>query len=218
MESYRQPGDSDRDVLARYLWNLALCEASYPALQNLEVTLRNTIHAAISTKYKTEFWMLADEPLSDRDYEDVEHSRDAIAQRLPQGREPTAGQIVAELDFGFWTSLLSPYYGYQPKTRQELLWPKLLKPAFPYMTPPAFRSRENLAGRLNHIRKFRNRVFHHEAVWKSSLAHEYAQILEAIGWISPDLQRLTIQISRFPEVLSAGIEPHCLKIDILIRD
>lgn len=44
--AYRPPGGADEDALATYLWNAALSEAFYPALQGVEVALRNAVHAA----------------------------------------------------------------------------------------------------------------------------------------------------------------------------
>ena len=43
-------------ALGTYLWNLALCESLYPALQGIEVTLRNSIHDAASAEFGDEFW------------------------------------------------------------------------------------------------------------------------------------------------------------------
>ncbi len=41
-------GDTDIDIIGRYLWNTALGEALYPSLQGLEIALRNSINMAIS--------------------------------------------------------------------------------------------------------------------------------------------------------------------------
>src|SRR5467141_2132083 len=57
LDAYRQRrirrnvGDSDLEVCADYLWNIALCESLYPVLQWLEVTLRNNLHESISALY-----------------------------------------------------------------------------------------------------------------------------------------------------------------------
>src|SRR5687767_2132954 len=64
LTSYRaHPGESPLDITARYCWNMALAEAMYPALQCLEVALRNAVHDAISAAPFTptgapvgEFW------------------------------------------------------------------------------------------------------------------------------------------------------------------
>lgn len=43
--------ESERTVLARYLYNLALCEALYPVLHTLEIALRNSLDAVLSAEY-----------------------------------------------------------------------------------------------------------------------------------------------------------------------
>lgn len=58
LDGYRQhaPADKDISLLARYLWNVQLCEALYPAIQCLEVTLRNSIHGAATTTFGQADW------------------------------------------------------------------------------------------------------------------------------------------------------------------
>lgn len=70
---------------------------------------------------------------------------------------PEASQIVAELTFGFWTTLLSqPYH--------QGLWAptgtRFVKTAFPYL-PPTPSNRHFVHQRYNAPRLLRNRVMHH---------------------------------------------------------
>ena len=55
---YRQGNENSADLTcyARYLWNTALSESLYPALQGLEVTLRNSLHSAISAAIGSDDW------------------------------------------------------------------------------------------------------------------------------------------------------------------
>ena len=46
LSKYRSGDESDFEVIAKYVWNIALCEALYPALHTLEVALRNAVHQA----------------------------------------------------------------------------------------------------------------------------------------------------------------------------
>ncbi|WP_444945362.1 hypothetical protein ACJJIP_13825 [Microbulbifer sp. VTAC004] len=62
-----------------------------------------------------------------------------------------AGRVIAELSFGFWTSLLDRRY-------KQVLWPRLLKTAFPEM-PRRLRTRNNLSRRFQRICHLRNRIF-----------------------------------------------------------
>ena len=56
LEVYRLVGDGDLEVLAKYLWNVALCESFYPTLQTLEVGLRNRLHGVLTIHHRTEYW------------------------------------------------------------------------------------------------------------------------------------------------------------------
>lgn len=40
-----------QELVARYLWNMALCEALYPSLHAIELALRNTISSAAERMY-----------------------------------------------------------------------------------------------------------------------------------------------------------------------
>jgi len=44
LDAYRQDGVPPATTLARYLWNMALCESLYPPLQMAEIALRNSLH------------------------------------------------------------------------------------------------------------------------------------------------------------------------------
>ncbi len=93
------------------------------------------------------------------------------------------GRVVAELKLGFWVSLLSTNY-------EQRLWPKLLPTVFPYL-PRSKRTRSTVAGRFQEIRRLRNRVSHHEPIYRSkTLAQHYRNIEEAIGWMVPPLLSL----------------------------
>ncbi|MGI5835784.1 MAG: hypothetical protein ACOX87_04740, partial [Chloroflexota bacterium] len=141
-ESYRRSDtEEDIDILACYLWNLALCEALYPCLQGLEVALRNSINIAATEAFGNHHWFDCPSILKSREQAKVAD----VKARLRQKPGPiNIGRVVAELNFGFWTSLLDARY-------EQILWPKLLKPAFPHM-PNRLRTRKALSGRLNHIR------------------------------------------------------------------
>jgi hypothetical protein len=197
-EAYRLRSDeTDGTALARYLWNVALCEALYPSTHMLEVALRNAVHREASKRFGSPNWLDPDSAecvLLDRECEKVR----AASRQLKRHQSPrTPDRLVAELSFGFWTSLLSVAY------EQRLIVP-IIAEAFPEL-PRRIRTRNTLAGRFNYIRKLRNRVAHHEPIWnRPSLQRDHAQIVEAIGWMSPGLQRILGALDRFPKVYMDG--------------
>ncbi len=186
---------SDSQVFGRYAWNMTLSESLYPSLQLLEITLRNTLHRAASTAYGQATWFDITGVLQHN------HERDAVSKAkatLAQQHKPLdASRIVAEVNFGFWTSLLDRRY-------EQTLWPRLLKLAFPHM-PRQLRTRANLSKRFHRVRQLRNRVFHHEPIWHwHDLAQQHHDILEAISWIEPAAQELIQIVDRFPNVYTQG--------------
>ena len=56
LDAYRQDGVSPATTLARYLWNMALCESLYSPLQMAEIALRNSLHHFLSARCKTPAW------------------------------------------------------------------------------------------------------------------------------------------------------------------
>ena len=196
LRPYRQGVDSEPRVYARYLWNTALCESLYPALNGLEIALRNSIHDAICQLVGKEFWF--EDILVENGVEQFEEIKDRLSER---NKLLTPGQIVSDSNFGFWTHLFNKAY-----ESKGILWPALLQSVFPY-APAKIRTRKEFSRRLNKFRELRNRVFHYEPIWyRQDLPTTHQQIVEVVGWISPEKQSLVQLIDRFPAVHSQGIE------------
>lgn len=210
LDSYRADvSEPTAEVLARYAWNVTLSEALYPSLQALEVTLRNAVHAAVTARFQDELWFFSDEPriLKERERAKAEAARRELGRR---GKRETPGRIVAELNFGFWTSLFDSRY-------EQTLWPKLLKPVFPQATNRQ-RARKALSIRLNRIRRLRNRVFHHEPVHDlPDLQRLHGEIVETVGWSSPSAEDLLRLADRFPEVYGGGPGPYRERLSELLE-
>ncbi len=195
-EAYRtHPDEPLEAVLGRYRWNVALSTAIYPALGLLEVSLRNNLHRAIAQHYGTETWYdLAPGKLRPREQDAIKQAKNDL---LKQRKQEEPGRVVAELNFGFWTSLLSKEY-------EQQLWPRLLIPTFPQM-PRRERTRARVAERLHEVRWLRNRVSHHEPIYKlGSLVQRYDKIQEAILWLAPALLRLLPVGESFHEIHARG--------------
>ena len=194
LTSYSCGGDLNSTILGRYVWNIALSESLYPALNGLEISLRNSVHRALTDLLGNANWF--DHVLTGYGRGKLVSVRKRLAQ---SGIEPSADQIVANCDFGLWTHLFHRSY-------EGSIWPRLLRPIFPY-APRRRRTRNALYNALNDFRKLRNRISHYEPIWYwQDLPSRHEQILEVIGWISPEKQSLVRLIDRFPAVHSEGIE------------
>jgi hypothetical protein len=227
----RHPSEDELDLLARYAWNMALGAALYTPLHLLEVALRNALHTALAGYHGgNERWYLLPHafPLKSPrvKFGEADKVQEAMRKLVSRGLNlagPDApGRVVAELDFGFWTSLLTRRYG-QPAAHARgwrPLWPALTLVVFPHFPNPTRtrRDREKLAERFDNIRELRNRISHHEPIWRgrpavsgrsaATITDQYAEILEALGWLSPDVLRVEQALGTFPKVHSQGEGPY----------
>ena len=193
------------EALGLYAWNVALCESLYPSLNFIEIVLRNTIHGVASQYFGDDYWLLSH--LTGREKSIVRSvNRDLKETKLA----PSAGDIVSNLQFGFWVKLLSNKY-------EGILWPQILRPVFPHM-PRRRRTVKNLHAQLDSIRLLRNRVFHHEPVWHlPDLQGQHGLILETIGWISPAMLRITLLLDRFDGVYARGADHYARELEYVAQ-
>ncbi len=192
LEAYRPTGASDLEMVVNYLWNIQLSGALYPCLQSFEVALRNSIHVSLSDHFQSEFWF--DQGiLLEWQEETLQEARD---QFTTYHKPHEAGRIVAELPFGFWSSMFNRPY--------EPIWyadgARPLTAVFPNL-PRTLRNRKHISRRVERIRRLRNRVFHYEPIWnKHDLPERHRQVDEALSWISLDMRDVMALSDRFDRV------------------
>lgn len=203
LNAYRQDGADEVNVFSHYLWNMALCESLYSPLQMAEIALRNAIHTVLSEKHSTEEWYTTNVSLLSWQHDKIS---EAIRDLSKGGKHPCPGQIVAELHFGFWTGF------FNRANAKTGIAHSLIKPVFRYASKYE-RNAHLVSKRWYEIRTLRNRVFHHERIihWEN-LVTQHANIIQTIGWISPDLKEMAEALDRFTMIHSAGIEPWKEKI------
>ena len=104
LDAYRQDGVPPATTLARYLWNMALCESLYSPLQMAEIALRNSLHHFLSARCKTSAWYDVIPNLPPWQQNQLADARQKL---LDEGKSVTPGGMVAELHFGFWTGFFN---------------------------------------------------------------------------------------------------------------
>ena len=197
----------ETQAFALYLWNIALCESLYPCLNCLEVALRNSIHRSASTKFGTDLWFVG--RLKGPEDERLQRVSDKF-RRLGV-TSPTAGDLVSSLSLGIWVDLFKGRY-------EQVLWPDLLPHIFPFATKGQ-RSRERVYRRLSNIQTLRNRVFHHEPIWRlPDLPEQHQLILETIGWISQAMLAATRLLDRFDSVYTRGAQPYAAELETIAQN
>lgn len=187
LERYIAWSNGDPALAIRlYTLNARFSEALYIPLQTLELALRNRVHAVMSEHYGEE-WLLA-ESVCLRSLETQKIQR--ALEELNSSRKPlTPGRVVSALTFGFWTALMGKDY--------EDLWRKVLHRIASQPNGKRL-ARKNLSSRLHIIRTLRNRIAHHEPILFFNLPQHHKDMLQIIGWLSPEAEAWCAQNDRFP--------------------
>ncbi len=119
--AYKIQGGDDASAFSKYLWNVALCESLYPALNIIEVAYRNATHTAICATPIGADWLKQEiQILHSPEIEKIQEAKNNLKRRC---KTVTEAYLVSELSFGFWDSLLN--------SRYETLWHKIIKDVFP---------------------------------------------------------------------------------------
>ncbi|WP_433368336.1 hypothetical protein [Streptosporangium sp. CA-115845] len=194
---YLAASGGDLEVgLRLYAWNLEAGCAFSGALQFLEVVLRNAMDSRLAAHYRRRDWW--NEPslvLADYARRAVDKAESAVRQR----GQFVADDIVTELSFGVWVSLLSRRSNYYT----QLWWPALRHEFSGYsaQAPAA------LHNDLSHLCQLRNRVAHCEPIHHRHLTKDFESLLGVLEAISPEAAMCLKRFSRIPEVLDrkAGV-------------
>lgn len=178
-EPYLKRSGNIENALLLYQKNIEISQEFYGLLSILEITLRNKIDQSFKAHFKNENW-LTEIISNELSFQITENKNRLIKSR----KEVTNSRILAELNFGFWTTLFNRKYA-------KIYW-KPLHRIFQNM-PKENRKRAEVSSRLNHIRVFRNRVYHYEPIiWDLEvLKQKKKDILEIIYWLDSDTHEWT---------------------------
>lgn len=186
---------NDTKVIENYIYNAKISENFYMLLQNLEVTLRNAIYDSYNIiGFSRDFFYLRQQDtrrLFQREYHSyacwkmigtVKHHMNR------NGITITDGKIISDLNFGFWTTLLEENH------YKTLIWRQIFRLVFPHYPHGGIIDNDVdvVSNKVNKIRQFRNRIFHYEPIInRPNLTQDRDDILEVIGWINPEMQKLS---------------------------
>ena len=185
-------------LLDKYVYNLKLSEAFYPALSLLEITLRNRICNAIE-KLICKDWLIQElnkqNILADKEYQKLLESANKIKKT---GKNITNDRLISEMTFGFWIHLFTK--SYRPK-----LWDKkgFFETVFPnYANNGELRKIAPIQNDLLAILRLRNRIFHHEIIINGNKTskEQYQLVLNTLHLLSDSMESLLQSISRFENI------------------
>lgn len=174
---------SPEEVYRAYCWNYAISAAVFPLLGSVEMHLRDSVNKAMSgwraspgsgsTSNPT--WY---DPASSNHYPLTGQAATSIKGLLEHSKtrkrlnpQPPVDDVIASLTFGFWTTLIRAY---TPVEAPSIL-PKIF-PNHPIKNPKFWGSQANrtaLGAKLRVANDFRNRIAHHEPLFKFRYNNKY---------------------------------------------
>lgn len=144
-----------------YHWNVLLSQSLYLPVQAWEVCLRNQLNEFLSWKFN-DLWPY--EPRALRAFRSRDQAKvlEAIKRQERQRKTATVptSAIVADLSAGFWVSMLTRGYDV------PFVWRRNLSRIFPNA---ANRDREATWNACNGLLDLRNRIAHHEPIYRLDL-------------------------------------------------
>lgn len=168
----------------------------YVPLRLVEVALRNRVNEVISRTFGAEWYDAI--PLSATSQKLVAQAK-SLAVKEVTSREIVPDDIVCRLMFGFWVFMLDKPYRNTTDSTRHIWTPTTFKAAFPGVGTGL--SIATVMDRLKSLNGLRNRLFHHEPIWKNSrvksvedavavLNAHYSDLCEVLKWLSPEQNAL----------------------------
>jgi hypothetical protein len=199
--------DSKEEILERYLYNIILSEALFPAFALFEITFRNKINFTINTLLQNN-WLLSEvhnqKILLDKEHDILIKKYTSISSESnKKGKTVTNGKLLADLNLGFWVHLCKKkYYKTQIWNKPQVF--DTIFPHFGYYYAEKTDRIQYLLPKLENILKFRNRVFHHEPIIKKDyeILKVYENIENILLCLCDDMSEALNALSRFKDVFN----------------
>lgn len=180
-------------ALRLYVWNSRLCEAFYLPTQVAEVATRNAIHKPIVRRFGLSWFdsIAFKNILPPRLVAELE--KIVTEERAARRATFSEDHVVAGLSFGFWQNLMTQAY-------DNHLWANGVRNSFPHL--PRAEDRQTIYDALDQLRRFRNKIAHHYAIFDRGPRAELQNTTKIIGWICGDTRWLVDELTNVVRVLS----------------
>lgn len=193
-DTYLKAAGHDKErALRLYIWNAQIGEAFHTPIQAVEVALRNAVNHALVAQFGPDWWK--ERPFTN--LLDVERRADinVVTTRINRRGIPlVTAQIVAGLSFGFWVGLLQPRFN-------PAVWSTQLRTVFPHL--PETETRASLVDYAAAVAGLRNRISHHEPIFKRDLSKDFGDLMKLLEWICPPTQQWIRPHCRIPTLMRA---------------
>lgn len=189
--------DTFDDIILNYKKNMQISQAIYPELCTLEIILRNSINNLLK-KIISPNW-IEEEVKNNTFFESYDYQTlckayyDTKEECKNNSKEFTEGKIISNLTFGFWTNLCVKKYNSKIWNKSKYFNDVFVNYKFVYGAI------NNISNKLYFIRKFRNRVFHYEKIFKypQKTLNLYNDICEILSYLPKDELHILKSTSTF---------------------
>lgn len=181
--------------LRLYRWDAQVASAYWTPLHFLEVAVRNAVHDALSSSFGTPTWYEASPGVGATWLYPFE--QEAVTKAIEKIHAPvTPGKVVAELHFGFWVGLVSGRYlpAEGGTDYHDRIW---VRGGVSSKFGGAKRS--VIHKRLDRLRRFRNRIAHHEHLMDQNLDQMSSDIDSILKTLDPALATWVRAVSAVAE-------------------
>ncbi len=203
ISTYKSNVHTEIETIADYVLNAKISQNFYFLLQNLEVSLRNAIYDSFKKNYPNSdfFYLFENNSFNRYKSKKEKHSRECwkmlcgVKYKLKHMQTLSDGKIIAELNFGFWTELLT-----SRDNKYTDMWRKIFLDVFPNykITSSIDQDKTSIALKIDDIRNFRNRIFHYEPIYnQSDLIKKHIDIFDILTWLNEDMKILNELFDEF---------------------
>lgn len=180
LERYRtDPGDEAADLLNAYVENARICARLYWPINIFEVVVRNACAQHLAFRFGAQ-WFRSPQFVSIIAPNRRSDLAKTVAQIEQEQRQATSDLVVSMLSLSFWEHLCT-------KRMTTELWTRGWKANFRNGAKQG-KTLQDLHLAIKKVRDFRNRAFHHNAVFDRDAAHIEELICSVMGWRSEDAE------------------------------
>lgn len=182
-------GDWDK-ALMLYSWNVELSGALFEAIAIVEVVVRNEfdVHLADWSQALGTDWMDG-APLDAKGREDIAKARSRAY------KNPTHGQVIAQLSFGFWKFLATKRYLHS-------IWLPAMHGSFPNLAGLPGDRRISVEQSIDRVWFLRNRIGHHEPIFSRDISRDLQAMSLLLDWICEETSAWASGLRRVDDVLA----------------
>ena len=166
------------DVAEKYSWHALTSGAFFVSLHMCEVAVRNGVDAALTATYGADWpWQAVFENSLPNPAGLHFKPQNELRRARAKFAVGATGKVIAELKFAFWCHLFTRRY-------QSRLWDLHIQNSFPNLPAAytAIQARQAIHDKLDPLRKFRNRIAHHEPILTEPLSARQLSIQSLVTW------------------------------------